>query len=186
MGCARRWHGGISGFHRFLSLETHPPHNVRFTFPVFQLSTGDSMLNASLVDIPRPFIDSISSLVESLGVACLALEHPLRANTYALITDQQQRGLGLIRDNPINENTIHNIVGQCSRIPNAHSIVLVSVRTVSPIQCGDVEMLHHCAMVTNNAGLQLLDWVVIGRGGLYCPRSIAGMPDPWPSTSALL
>ena len=50
----------------------------------------------------------------------------------------------------------------------------------------DVEMLHHCAMVTNNAGLQLLDWVVIGRGGLYCPRSIAGMPDPWSTASAFL
>jgi len=144
------------------------------------------MLNASLVDIPRPFIDSISSLVESLGVACLALEHPLRANTYALITDQQQRGLGLIRDRPINETTIHNIVGQCSRIPNAHSIVLMSVRTVSPIQYGDVDMLHHCAMVTNNAGLQLFDWVIIGRGGLYCPRSIAGLPDPWSTASAFL
>ena len=47
-------------------------------------------------------------------------------------------------------------------------------------------MLQHCAMVTNNAGLHLLDWVIIGRGGLYCPRSIAGMPDPWPTASALL
>jgi len=101
------------------------------------------MLNASLVDIPRPFIDPISSLVQSLSVTCLALEHPLRANTYALITDQRQRGVVLICDRAINENTIHNIVGQCSRIPNAHSIVLVSVRATPPIQYGDVEMLHH-------------------------------------------
>ena len=77
------------------------------------------------------------------------------------------------------------LIAQCA-IPNAHSIVLVSVRTTSPIQYGDVDMLHHCAMVTNNAGLQLLDWVIIGRGGLYCPRSIAGMPDPWSTASAFL
>ena len=35
------------------------------------------MFNASLVDIPRPYIDSIDTLVEALGIACLALEHPL-------------------------------------------------------------------------------------------------------------
>ena len=144
------------------------------------------MLNASLVDIPRPYVDSIYTLAEALGVASLALEHPLRAHTCALITDQQRRGLGLIRDRALNENTIHDIVGQCSRIPNAHSIVLVSVRTVSPIQYGDIDMLHQCAMEADNAGLQLLDWVIVGRGGLYCPRSITDMPDPWATSPACL
>lgn len=144
------------------------------------------MLNASLVDIPRPYIDSISTLIEALGVACLGLERPLATHTLALITDQLHRGLGLIRDNPLDHQSIHSVVGQCSQFPDAHSIVLVSVRTQSPIHPGDSELLQHFASVATNAGLHLLDWVVIGRGGLYCPRSIAGISDPWATASAFL
>jgi hypothetical protein len=144
------------------------------------------MLNASLVDIPRPFIDSIYTLAEALGVACLALEHPLKPHTLALVTDQQRRGLGLVRDAPLDHQSIHNIVGACSHIPEAHSVVLVSVRTQSPINPSDNELLRHVSTVAANAGLHLLDWVVVGRGGLYCPRSIADMPDPWATSPACL
>ncbi|MEI6199379.1 MAG: hypothetical protein WCP83_05530 [Actinomycetota bacterium] len=144
------------------------------------------MLNASLVDIPRPFIDSIYTLAEALGVACLALEHPLKPHTLALVTDQQRRGLGLVRDASLDHQSIHNIVGACSHIPLAHSVVLVSVRTQSPINPSDNELLRHVSTVAANAGLHLLDWVVVGRGGLYCPRSIADMPDPWATSPACL
>jgi hypothetical protein len=144
------------------------------------------MFNASLVDIPRPYIDSIDTLVEALGIACLALEHPLHDHTLALITDNQRRGIGLVRDTPLTHLSIHSIVGQCSQFPDAHSLVLVSVRTSSPINPSDIELLHQFTSVVASAGLYILDWVVVGRGGLYCPRSIAGSPDPWSTSAASL
>ncbi len=141
------------------------------------------MLNASLIDIPQPFIDPIDALVEALGIACLSIPRPLRAHTIAIVTDSQRRCIAMMRFPSLTESSIHAIVGHSSLLPDAHSIVLVSVRTTAPISTTDPDLLHRCTNIVNSAGLQLLDWAVIGVGGLYCPRSLTESADPW-STSA--
>ena len=144
------------------------------------------MLNASLLDIPRPFLDPIDSLVEALGVACLAIERPLTPGALALVTDAQRRGLGIVRLCELTASSIHSVVGQCAHIPDAHSLVLVSIRTSEPISPVDPELLQHFSTVIASAGLSLYDWVVVGRGGIYCPRSLTDISDPWPASVACL
>ena len=142
------------------------------------------MLNASLVDIPQPFIDPIDALVEALGIACLSIPRPLTAHTIAIVTDAQRRCIAMMRFPTLTESSIHAIVGHSSLLPDAHSVVLVSVRTTAPISTTDPDLLQRCINIVNNAGLQLLDWAVIGVGGLYCPRSLTESADPWSSSAS--
>ncbi len=144
------------------------------------------MLNASLIDIPQPFIDPIDALVEVLGIACLSIPRPLTAHTIAIVTDAQRRCIAMMRFPTLTESSIHVIVGHSSLLPDAHSIVLVSVRTTAPISTTDPDLLQRCTNIVNNAGLQLLDWAVIGVGGLYCPRSLTESADPWSSSASCL
>lgn len=139
------------------------------------------MLNASLIDVPRPFLDPIDSLVEALGVVSLAVPRPLSDGTIVLTMDPQRRGLGMVRTAVITPAVMHGLVGVVCQIPRAASVVIVSMRARHLIRPSDTDDLAAHSRVLSNAGLSLLDWIVVGRGGLYCPRSIAGDADPWPS-----
>lgn len=145
------------------------------------------MLNASLIDVPRPFIDPINTFVEALGVASMALQRPRRDSAVALLLDEQRRGLAMFRIPPLSSRTIHTVVAHCSEMPSTSSVVLVSSRRGVQVVPADIALLHLCTGTLAAAGIRLFDWAVIGSGGLYCPRTLAGVPDPWPdSTSCLL
>jgi len=141
------------------------------------------MFHSSLVDVPRPFIDSISTLVEALGIASLTIARPRTSGTIAVVTDAQHRGIAMLHLPELTTNSVHEVVARCSHIAGAHAVVLVSVRTTSPVQPSDIELLQHLIQVLHHAGIALRDWVVAGAGGLYCPRSLVGLADPWPATS---
>lgn len=142
------------------------------------------MLNASLIDVPRPFIDPIDTLVEALGVLALAMPRPLVEGTLLLAMDRQRRGLGMVRSDATTSSGLHHLVGLMCRIPAVRSVVMVSLRSGDLIRPDDVDHLFSTITAMNNAGLTLCDWVVAGRGGLYCPRSLAGTANPWSSDSA--
>lgn len=144
------------------------------------------MLNASLIDVPRPFLDPIDSLVEALGVLALAIPRPLCEGTLLLAMDGQRRGLGMCRSAMSTSSGLHHMIGLMCRIPEAASVVMVSLRPRDLIRQRDVDDLISHSTVMDNAGLSLRDWVVAGRGGLYCPRSLAGIANPWPSTPGCL
>ena len=145
------------------------------------------MLNASLIDVPRPFIDPINTFVEALGVVSMALQRPRNDSTVALLLDEQRRGLAMFRVPPLTSCNIHTVVAHCSEMPSTSSVVLVSSRRTVLVVPADIALLHLCTATLSAAGIRLFDWAVIGHGGLYCPRTLAGVPDPWPdSTSCLL
>jgi hypothetical protein len=144
------------------------------------------MLNASLLDVPRPFLDPIDSLIEAVGISSLVMERPIRNRTYALVLDAQHRGLGILHASEINLVSAHYLIGRLSDIPDAHAVVLISTRTHSCIQPGDTELLSLLSTTFTHAGIALHDWVVAGRGGFYCPRSLTDSPDPWRSSAMCL
>jgi hypothetical protein len=144
---------------------------------------GDTMLNASLIDVPRPFIDPINTFVEALGVTCMTLQRPRTNSTVALLLDNQHRGLAMFRTPPLSSQSIHAVVAHCSEMPSTSSVVLVSSRRGAPVVPADIALLRICTATVAAAGFHLFDWAVIGTGGLYCPRTLAGVPDPWPDTT---
>lgn len=144
------------------------------------------MFSASVLDVPRPLIDPVSSLVEALSIATLAFRRPLRSDTIVLGLDTRRRGVHLFRTQPLQHTTCHEIVRECSQHSAIHSVVIFSIRDTFPVHLDDTVMLQKTAHTMNAAGLHLFDWVVIGSGGVYCPRSLSGDTDPWPQGSACL
>jgi hypothetical protein len=144
------------------------------------------MFASTLLDVPRPYIDPIYSLVESLGIACLALRRPAVDSTITLVLDSERRGIHLFPSTPLTQSTIHHIIGHVSSLPNAHGVVIISTRTTTPIQPHDSTLLIHTTVACRSAGFELIDWVVVGSGGLYCPRSLTDAPDPWSASATFL
>lgn len=181
MGSAHREHCGLAGLRCHLDVATHPFRSVLLLPFVFY--SGSSMFQSSLVDVPRPFIDSISTLVEALGIASLTIPRPRTSGTIAVATDAHLRGIAMLHLPELAMHSVHEVVARCSHIAGVHAVVVVSVRTSSPVQPFDTELLQYLTQVLSHAGIALRDWVVVGQGGLYCPRSLLGLADPWPATS---
>ncbi len=142
--------------------------------------------NASLLDVPRPFIDPIHSLLEAVGISSLVVPRPMQDRTFAVVLDAQRRGLGILQSGTTSLVSAHFLIGRLSDIPHAASVVLVSTRTQSCVQPDDVELLALLTATFEHAGVTLLDWVVMGRGGHYCPRSLTDAADPWAVPSLCL
>lgn len=149
---------------------------------------------SSLVDVPRPGVDRVSTLQEALGVISLAARHPLTIDTIVLGLDDRLRGVGLARvpshprdggspsdrgDDGFLARTIHDIISWCVRTPSVREVVVASFRPSSPIAASDVRGLARLVGSLASAGYTLRDWVVSGRGGFYCPRVLTDSPDPW-------
>jgi len=144
------------------------------------------MLSSSVIDVPRPLIDPINSLVEALSIVSLALPRPRRNCSVVLALDRQRRGLHLFRTYPMSAQTLHRIVHECSHVPTVHSVVVVSHTTSTPMSLTDEDMWHCAQRVLAAAGIRLMDWAIVGAGGVYCPRTLCGTPDPWPYGSTCM
>lgn len=46
---------------------------------------------------------------------------------------------------------------------------------------GDVDRWLEASSICEGHGIRLLDWFVIGHGGIQCPRDLLGEPSRWPS-----
>jgi hypothetical protein len=129
---------------------------------------GSPLFMSSLLDVPRPFIDAVSSSTEALGVAGLVFERPRRESTIVLVLDSMRRGIHLNRFAPLETSTLHQIIADCSELPNPHSVVLFSSRTTSQSLHYDKSLLHVAHTMLHNAGLTLQQWIVTGPGEIYC------------------
>lgn len=139
-----------------------------------------------MIDVPRPFVDPITSLVEALSVIALALQRPMRASTVVLAVDHHMRGIHLFRTTSLSREAFHHIITQSSCVHNSHGVVIASTRTGPPVVSSDAELLRCGQFMLSAAGLRLIDWIVLGAGGLYCPRSLYGLPEPWPYGSTFV
>lgn len=138
---------------------------------------------SSLLDVPRPFIDAVSSATEALGIAGLVFERPRRDCTIVLVLDAMRRGIHLNRFAPLALHTVHEIIADCSDLPSPSSVVMISSRTSSHSPCRDRELLNLSHTMLHNAGLELLEWIVTGPGEIYCPGIWTSTSGPWSITS---
>lgn len=93
--------------------------------------------------------------------------------------------VGLAQCEPLSSSVVHKLIGQVALNPEASSAVLISLREHTPHHHGDEVLLQHMKTVFEHSGIVLRDWVVMGRGGLYCPRSLLNEPDPWPYSTTI-
>lgn len=146
--------------------------------------SNSPLFTSSLLDVPRPFVDAVSSATEALGIAGLIFERPRRDCTIVLVLDAMRRGIHLNRFAPLSLHTVHEIIADCSDLPSPSGLVIISSRTSSHSPHQDRELLNLSHTMLHHAGLELLEWIVTGPGEIYCPGIWASTSGPWSITSS--
>lgn len=134
---------------------------------------------STLLDIPRPLVDPVSTFPEALGIVALAAGRPLRHESVVLVLDSRRRGLGLHRTGTPDAHLAHEVAAVCSRTPAALGAFVVTFRPGSPVGLDDPGLFEQLRHVLHSTGHHLIDWVVVGRGGFWCPRILTDVADPW-------
>jgi len=147
------------------------------------------------IDVPRPFIDIITSTAEALSIFALSISHPIRPEVLVLLVDAHRRGIGLIGSPEPHINTYsptsaghslgHHVVGITAQHPGAQGCYVLSVEPNSQPGPDDAERWFAFNDICDCAGLVLIDWCVRsfstaanewpGRGALWCPKHVAGL-----------
>ena len=135
------------------------------------------------IDVPRAHCDPITSATQALSVFSLAIMRPLRAVTLVVRISRDHRGVGLfaLNDGGDIRSLIDHIVARCAAQNAARAVAIVSVRPQRRPQFHLGNEWTTACDVCRQAGVQLVDWFVVGRHGVICPRVIAHEPGVWRS-----
>jgi len=136
--------------------------------------------------LPRAGIDTISCAETALLTLAMAIQQPLRAETVTLLLDDQRRGIAVAVVSGTHQPDDVLEVVECFTRSAAHggrvgSIVVASVRpavTDDATTATDVDRWLEMSDIAEQAGVELLEWFVIG-GDVTCPRDRLGEPPRW-------
>jgi len=149
----------------------------------------------TLVDVPRPFFDAISSTSQALSVFSLSVGRPFRPQCLVLLVDASRVGVGLhcsdfpaaFTGDPARWGRAigHHVAGVASSNPLTAGCYVMTVEADTTPSPGDADRWFAIADVCDRAGVVLIDWCVrgfasvsarfAGQGALWCPRHVAGL-----------
>lgn len=133
--------------------------------------------------VPVARIDPIDSTEDALAVMSIAVARPLISETIAMLLDDDRRGLAIVDVlGTVDPDAMFDVLEHCMMSPHLEdfaSIVLVSVRPDGSIDPDDVdrwlEASDQCALL----GVELVEWFVVCRDLVVCPRDLLGEPPRW-------
>ena len=134
---------------------------------------------------PRAGVDPIDSAESALAVIALAIQRPPATETIALLLDHERRGVcvTVISGTSRPDDAIE--VAECLAHTGAvtgrlGAIVLATVRPGEGPLAGDGDRWLEMSDLTAAAGVDLVEWFVIGHA-IHCPRDLLGEPPRWRS-----
>jgi len=127
---------------------------------------------------------------DALGVVLLGVTIPPVAEVVAFLLDDRGCGTGLLLsvteahdpDAVVEVAALVACAGAAARIGTGRSVsglVLASVRPDGDVTPDDAERWCRASDAVDEHGLVLLEWFVLGVGGVRCPRDLTGEPDRW-------
>ena len=136
--------------------------------------------------LPRAGVDTISCAETALLALAMAIQRPLRAETVTLLLDDQRRGIAVAVVSGTRQPDDVLEVVECFTRSAAHggrvgSIIVASVRpdrSDEATTATDVDRWLEMSDIAEQAGVELLEWFVIG-GEVTCPRDQLGEPPRW-------
>lgn len=135
--------------------------------------------------VPRPGRDRIRSPLEALCIAALAAPRPMADQSFVIVTDRWLRGIGLaitpVGVRPTATQVTHATCG----FARADGVIVVTTRHDRAVAPGDAAGWESLSSSLYRSGTPLIDWIVVGRGGFYCPRVLTSSPDPWTRVSRI-
>jgi hypothetical protein len=139
----------------------------------------------SLHRIPRAGIDRIDCELVARSLLGLIIAEPRRSETIVVLLDHERRGIGvLVVSGTIPFNSIFEVldVVTAMELDELGSVVVATVRVPIPgvddLDEGDVDRWLECSSMLEDAGIELVEWFVVGRD-VQCPRDLVGEPPRW-------
>lgn len=133
--------------------------------------------------LPRAGIDPIDSEVIAFSMIAHVLARPPRAETIALLLDDQRRGISvLVVSGSERPDAVFDVVDLIIH-NGAHgdelgAVVLASVRPGGDAEQADVDRWLEASDMLADRGVELVEWFVLGAG-VTCPRDLLGEPPRW-------
>ena len=140
---------------------------------------------------PRPpqATDPIRSSIEALAVVAMAIHRPLEPETIGFFLDETGRSNTITVVSGTTEPDSVLTVVEClalagARSPTLRGLVLATVRPNSglPVPAtlpGDLDRWMEAVDITDSHGIELIEWFIVGPGGVDCPREMLGEPERW-------
>jgi len=132
---------------------------------------------------PRAGVDPINRPDLALMAIAMALHRPLRHETIVLLLDSERRGLAVVVVSGTDQPDQVLDVVECVADPAAHggesaAAVVASVRPGSAEIPGDVDRWLEMSDLADRAGVELVEWFVVGTD-ITCPRDALAEPPRW-------
>lgn len=137
--------------------------------------------------IPRAGIDTIDHPDTALATIALAVTRPLRNETVLLLLDEARcgRAIVVVGDTTLPDQAIEVVecITQAEGCEHLGAIVVASVRPdggddPDDERRGDIDRWLEMSDIAAIAGVELLEWFVIGRT-ISCPRDLLGEAPRW-------
>lgn len=133
--------------------------------------------------IPRARVDTIAGACDALALIHRVLAVPASHETIVIVLDDAHRGLGIVSVSGTFEP--HQVVAvvECIAQPDLFggegaALVVASARPCGGIDGDDVDRWFEMCDLADAAGLELVEWFVVGRS-ISCPRDLVGAPPRW-------
>jgi hypothetical protein len=76
-------------------------------------------------------------------------------------------------------HVVERLIGDPQLDERVCGIVVASIRPSAGLLLGDLDRWVEVDLIADDAGVQLIDWVIIGPLGPVVPREILGEPSRW-------
>ena len=132
----------------------------------------------------------VRSSADALEVVALAISRPPRPETIAFVLDDDGYGTTvLVVDGTERPDAVIDVVervAESAEVAGAAAIVVATVRPATAsveeealLADTDINRWFEASDVAADHGIELLEWFVVGPGGIVCPREAFGEPSRW-------
>jgi hypothetical protein len=134
--------------------------------------------------LPRAGVDPIRTADAAFLTVSMAVHRPLRHETIVVLLDDARCGIAIaVVTGTERPNDVIEVV-ECLTNPLAHdgrvaAAIVATVRPTPPVSIDDdVDRWLEMSDLAEQAGVEVLEWFVIGRE-VSCPRDRLGEPPRW-------
>lgn len=138
--------------------------------------------------IPRARIDPIASADDALVLVRTMLAAPPRSETVVIVLDDAHCGLTIV--SVADTDQPDDVVGvvECLALPDladrgVAALIVATARPGGGVVDDDIDRWFEICDLADAAGLELLEWFVVGRS-ISCPRDLIGAPPRWSGGAA--
>lgn len=133
--------------------------------------------------VPRARIDPIDTEADALALVRGVLAIPARYETIVIVLDDARRGLGVVSVSDTTDPDQVIGVVECLARPDLFdgdgaALIVATARPGGTVDDGDIDRWLEICDLTDAAGVDLVEWFVVGRS-ISCPRDLLGAPPRW-------